>query len=58
MNCYVYFIVLTVEFSKAVFNGSEVSNGIPVMLKLLGGTASGLFNVTILISSSEATAGK
>ena len=52
------FIVLTVEFSKAVFNGSEISNGIPVMLKLLGGTASGLFNVTILLSSSEATAGK
>ena len=53
-----YILELTVEFSKEQFSGSELSNGISVMLKLLGGTLSEPFNVTILLSSSTATGKK
>ena len=47
-----------VEFSQALFSGLESSGGIAVMLNLLGGTASYIFNVTITLSSSSATGKK
>lgn len=45
---YMYlYIELIVEFNKAIYNGTETSGVIVVILNLLGGTSSINFNVTL-----------
>ena len=41
------YIELMVEFNKAIYNGTETSGVIVVILNLLGGTSSINFNVTL-----------
>jgi len=48
-------LVLTVQFSSAVFNGSESSGVVTVTLVLIGGTASEDIYVTVTPVSASAT---
>ena len=53
-NSFTY-TVLAVQFSDAVFNGSESSGAVIVTLILIGGTASEDIYVTVSPSSASAT---
>ena len=45
---------LIVQFSQAIFNGTEVSGSIVLTIDLLGGFASN--NVTVIVNTSPVTA--